>query len=331
MKKSLQLLLLASLLCSLEAQGQAPRYLFLEHFTNSRCGICASRNPGFYNTIDDYPTQVRHVSIHPPVPYSNCVFYQGNTQENAAWAGWYNISGTPRVALNGTLLPAGNPLLPVSTLQNALNQTSSLNIRVEESGSGANRTAKVRTLSVGNVPAGNYKLFAAVVEKKVNLQTPNGEPVHYDVFRDMLPDMDGIVFNPAPQGNFTETNFNFTLNSAWNADEIYVLAFIKNMTTGEVLNTGTKFDPIFTSVQEQAAQSARIWPNPTGDRAFVALPQSEMAEEVIVFDLSGRAVRASFTQSASVLDLDLAPWAPGVYLVKVTGKNGVYQGKLVKQ
>jgi len=184
---------------------------------------------------------------------------------------------------------------------------------------------------VGNVPAGNYKLFAAVVEKKVNLQTPNGEPVHYDVFRDMLPDMDGIVFNPAPQGNFTETNFNFTLNSAWNADEIYVLAFIKNMTTGEVLNTGTKFDPIFTSVQEQAAQSARIWPNPTGDRAFVALPQSEMAEEVIVFDLSGRAVRASFTQSASVLDLDLAPWAPGVYLVKVTGKNGVYQGKLVKQ
>ncbi len=316
---------------SLTAQSQAPRYVFLEHFTNSRCPICASRNPGFYNAIDDYPTQIHHISIHPPVPYSNCVFHLANTQENSAWAGWYNISGTPRVALNGALLPAGNPLLPVATLQNALNQTSNLHVKVEESGSGANRTATVRVYTLGAIPAGNYKLFAAVAEKKINLQTPNGEPVHHDVFRDMLPDMNGQNFTPAAQGSFAEFTFNYTLAAGWNADEIYVLAFVKNMGTGEVLNSGTKFDPVFTSVQEQVVQNVTIWPNPAAGRALVQMPPQETAESIELFDLSGRSVRASFVQSSATLELALDGFSGGVYLIRITGKNGVYQGKLVKQ
>ena len=89
---------------ALSAQTSVKKYVLLEHFTNSKCSVCASKNPAFFTLIDQYPNDVHHVSIHPSTPYSTCVFYQSNTTENEARADFYNIPGTPRVAVNGTLL-----------------------------------------------------------------------------------------------------------------------------------------------------------------------------------------------------------------------------------
>ncbi|MCB9295389.1 MAG: hypothetical protein H6559_20035 [Lewinellaceae bacterium] len=60
------------------------------------------RQSGFYNTIAGYEADVHHIAYHPSVPYSSCIFYQANTEENSARASYYSIFSTPRVFFNGT-------------------------------------------------------------------------------------------------------------------------------------------------------------------------------------------------------------------------------------
>lgn len=335
MNKHIPLLFL--ILCSLAvaAQTSAKKYVFIEHFTNTKCSICASKNPAFYNLIDDYPDDIHHVSIHPPIPYVTCAFYLANPAENSAWANTYDdIDGTPRVALNGTLIPVGSPLLPATTLQTYLNQTSPLWLQVMEDGAGNGRTATVKAHSLGAIPAGGYKLYAAVVEKTVTAPPPpnNGEQIHHDVFRKMLTDVNGEVFTPATAGQSVEFNFDYTVNANWNVNEIYVVAWVKDTASNEVLNSGTQFDPPPVSgTNDPSVHTIPILPNPANDVALARIGD-DRAQLLEVFAANGRRISLSAEiQEVGTVNIPLATLSAGIYFVKITGEKGVYVGKVVKQ
>lgn len=331
-----KLLLLSAWLLAqvLWAQQQPKQYVLIEHFTNSRCPICASRNPAFYALIQQYPKDVHHLAIHPPVPYNNCAFYLSNPTQNSARANAYSISGTPRVALNGTLVPAGNPLLPAATLEAALGKTSPIAIEVKEGGVAPTKTAEVTVRTFGAVPAGNYKLFVAVAESTVNYNAPNGENKHYDVFRAMLTDINGQdITLPAPGGSAT-FNFSYTHTqpSGWtsNFDSLYVLAFVQEANTKSVLNSGTRFDPVFTNASEASAVRAVRWsPNPAVDFASALLP-GERIRSVEVFSLSGQRYAVEYAVEADLVRLSLDAVPPGAYIVRVMADSGPYVGRLMR-
>lgn len=329
MKKIISALMLAAFAAPLFAQAQVKKYVMIEHFTNSRCGICASRNPAFFNLIDDYPSDVHHISVHPPVPYNNCVFYLTNTADNNTMANVYGISGTPRVALNGTLINAGNPLLPTATLESYLNQTSPLHVKVEESGTGANRTASITLRNSGGIPAGDYTLYAAALEKTINQTTPNGESVHHNVLRDLI--TDGIDLAPIALGEEISVNLNYTIQNGWNADEMYVLAWVRNNDGSKaILNSGTRFDPVLVSTQTPAAENAKTWPNPATHEAWVQTG-GETIRDVQLFGVDGRSHRISFTQTHDQVRLDVKILPAGLYYVRLQGDAKTFTGKLVKQ
>ncbi|MBK8967216.1 MAG: Omp28-related outer membrane protein [Lewinellaceae bacterium] len=336
MKKRFLLSVFCCATVALFAQGLPKKYVLIEHFTNSNCSICASRNPTFYNLIGGYADDVRHLSIHPPVPYSSCKFYQANTSENSARTNLYGISGTPRVALNGTLAPVSSQLLPQATLEAQLNQESPIAIEVTEGGNAPNKTITVTVTTYGTVPAGSYKLFAAVAESTVNYNAPNGESKHHDVFHAMLPGIDGQNITLPAVGNSASFNFNFTHTapSGWtsNFDSLYVLAFVQNAGTKEILNTGTRFDPQFVGTGEAAAkpQAIRIQPNPVQDEAAVFLP-NETIERVDVFSINGSLNYTSRVQQHEQVRIPTGNLTPGIYLVKLLGENGLYVGKMVKE
>ena len=52
--------------------SQVQQNVIIEHFTNTRCGICGVRNPGLYTNISEYP-EIIHIAFHPSSPYSTCV------------------------------------------------------------------------------------------------------------------------------------------------------------------------------------------------------------------------------------------------------------------
>jgi hypothetical protein len=327
---SIALLLAAA---SLGGQTPAKRYVFIEHFTNTKCSICASRNPAFYNLINQaqYTDDIHHVSIHPSVPYNTCAFYLANPTENNAWAATYGIQGTPRIAINGSLQPGATQLLTAANLQNYLPLTSPLAVEVSEDGPASERSVSIQVKTVAPLPAGgNYKLYVALVEKTVAAPPPpnNGEQVHYDVFRKML--VNGVSITPAGTGQSLPFYYEYIVNANWDDDQVYALAFVRNTDTGEVLNSGTRFDATTSSSGAPAPQSVRIAPNPVTQKAFVAL-EDDQAQSVEIFASSGQRVSLSFDNQGNTLQISTATLARGIYFLKIMGEKGVYTGKFVKE
>ncbi|MFN0212835.1 MAG: Omp28-related outer membrane protein [Saprospiraceae bacterium] len=332
MKKISSLLFGILLVSFLSAQESAKKYLLIEHFTNSNCGTCANRNPAFFNLIGQaqYADDVHHVSVHPMFPYPQCVFYQANTSENSAWTALYPVQGTPTIVLNGAIQSQSNPLLSEAKLQTFLGQTSPLALQVSESGPNNARTVNVKAHALGDIPVGNYKIFVAILEKKVNQQTGNGESVHHNVFRKMLTAVAGDVFPPPAAGGFSEFNYTFSIPANWKADEVYVLAFVKEIGTKMVLNSGTRFDPVLnTGTNTLVSSLVQISPNPVSGFAQVALAD-DVAKTVEVFSVDGQKIALSFENRGDVLTISSGSLAPGIYFVKISGAKGIYTGKFVK-
>ena len=330
MKKHKLLLLFLFAATALSAQSSAKQYVMIEHFTNTKCPTCASKNPAFYNLINQYPDDIHHISIHPPIPYNTCGLYLANTTENSARANFYGIFGTPSIAINGTLQPISTPMLTQVTLQEYLGLTSPLGLEVSETGPANARVATVTAHSLSALPAGTYNLYAAVVEKTVNFNGGNGEQVHYDVFRKMLSNISGNAFSPAAAGQSVQLSFNYSIDSNWVADEIYVLAWVQNATTKEILNSGTRFDPLIVSTGEAKPEQVRVLPNPVSEIAYVQIGE-DRAELVEVFSINGSRVAANFeNEETGVVTIPAASYSPGIYFIKITGKTGVYTAKMVK-
>src|SRR4051812_23780642 len=86
------------------AGAQVPKKIVVEHFTNTNCSICASKNPGFYANLSSQPN-IQHIAVHPSSPYPACMLSQHNVTENDARTNYYGVYGsTPRFIINGELI-----------------------------------------------------------------------------------------------------------------------------------------------------------------------------------------------------------------------------------
>ena len=325
MHKLLSTLALALFAALFLSAQNVTKYVLTEHFTNSRCSVCASRNPAFYTLLSQNAATVHHISYHPSVPYNNCVFYLANPTENNDRTAFYDIVGTPRVALNGSLVPLAAQLLPAATLTAQIGLTSPVYVEVTETAT----VIKVRVHTMGAKPVGEYKLYTAFAEQEVNYNAPNGEQVHHDVFRDMLSDINGDPIELPATGESIEYQYPKPTNSNWNADQMYALAWVQNTQDKTVLNSGTKFDPTVSGIKDVPEASIKVTPNPVTDHLWAVIPDDQ-PQSVEVFSLSGSLVSADYTVNGNQVNLDVAALSPGIYFLKVRGEKGTFTGKFVK-
>ncbi|MFK8101237.1 MAG: T9SS type A sorting domain-containing protein [Saprospiraceae bacterium] len=336
MKKITFTFLLATLFTAGMFGQEVKKQVLIEHFTNSRCGICASKNPAFYNTINQYPGDIHHISYHPPVPYPNCAIYQSNTTGNEARANFYGVFGTPTIKVVGNVNSSGSALISTSTLNSVLNQTSPVGIGVEET-TGDDRTVTVTIGSYMAPPTESHLLYVALVEKDYYYDAPNGEDVHHDVFREML--INGVDFEFAAQGGAKVITTTYNVGN-YNPDELYVVAFLQSDVNDAILNSGTKFDadlPALTptvSVTELAEQSTfSIYPNPsrTKTELFVTLKkEASLDTQLEIIDLAGKTViRQEIAENTLQHRLNVAPLQAGIYFVKIQSGQKVWTEKLV--
>jgi hypothetical protein len=309
--------------------GQFKKYVLAEHFTNSKCSICAGKNPILYAATNQYPVDVHHISIHPSTPYNTCQLYLANTTENQARADFYSIVGTPQVMLNGTAASINNQLAAkIGTLVAA---TSPLYIEVKNTATATGRHGKITLRVNQDLPVGTYKLFVAEVEKTLNCSSPNGETVHHDVFRDYWGTTgQGQSFTLPTPGVETIIEQDFTYNATWNAADMYLMAYVQNTTTKEIINSGTEFDPIVTSVKDNfETKSISFTPNPADESTIINAGDNNI-EQVELYNLAGKQVIAVRNIEKTVFDLNLNACKSGIYIAKVTTSMGVYSQKLVK-
>lgn len=325
MKNILTVVLLMGMVAT--SYGQAKKYLLFEHFTNTNCSICAARNPAFFDLIGNYSDDVHHIAYHPPYPYQQCVFYQHNREENEARTEFYSIPGTPRIVWQG-----GRRTSPSSAtaeeIELRLTESSPISIRVTET-EGTTRMATITIRTEGEQLMGNYKVLAAIVERTVNYNAPNGEDVHHNVFRAMASPISGDIVTFAATGGEVTYTYEYTVSEEWEAEQAYIVAWVQDFDTGAILNSGTRFDPIVSNATTILSDAfITLTPNPTSDWLNIQLQDiNSLNNTVRLFNLSGREVlRQQLNRTARLSVNDLAS---GMYLLQLETEIGTATKKII--
>src|SRR5690606_9795145 len=215
--------------CSYTSIGQVPKRIIVEHFTNSVCGTCASRNPAFFANLNAQDS-VLHIAIHPSSPYATCIFNTHNVSENDGRTNFYGIYGTtPRLVIQGTPISAIANYGDAAIFAPFLNQTSPVSIIVRQFKVGNDSVKSVVVVKTeATHTLSNLKLFVALVENPVLYNAPNGENTQRNVFRKAVTTVTGDGFSlPATIGDSVVYSKTSLISSVWNFNAIHSLAILQ--------------------------------------------------------------------------------------------------------
>jgi hypothetical protein len=316
-----KILLIGFVVAAITTSAQSPRHVVIEHFTNTRCSICASRNPGFYSVLGNYP-QVIHIAYHPSAPYSNCYFSQQNASENDGRTNYYNTYGsTPDYFLNGKQLPGANPAINNTTIDTALNQLSPIEVFAYEALVGTDSVdVRIVVRTTGNAPVSTARIFAGVAEEPVNYNAPNGESIHHDVFRKALTAVTGNSFLlPAVNDSLT-FSFGYKILNGWIASNLRTITIVQRSDNKVVLNAAKSIRTDFTSsIEENSVQKFSAMPNPFNSKVLVSGLENLQQKMFRVIDLSGRILFEEKINS-NTIEIETSGWNSGIYIINAGGQ-----------
>ncbi len=327
-------ILIALFAITTSANAQVPKKVIVEHFTNSKCGICASRNPGFYTNLAAQ-TNVLHLAVHPSSPYNTCAFNVHNPIQNDARTNFYGVfGGTPQLVIQGTPLSTSANYASATIFANYIGQTSPWKITVSQTVHQTDSiTATIvvkKVAAVSNLPA---KLFVALAEDTVFFASPNGEAQHYDVFRKSMTTTDGLSIQlPASVGDSVSKTFTVTASSVWNINRMFALAILQDSASKQVWQTERYTKPtvvVFpTSVQNIKSTSNYTLVKQGNAHYITGLSNKEY--QASVFTIAGQKV-ASQTLSGNN-NVVKEPNQTGIYILQVT-ENGkqIFASKIIVQ
>lgn len=317
--------------CAFTAFGQVDRKVIVEHFTNTRCSICANRNPGFYNNLDDFP-EVIHLAIHPSSPYSNCVFNQHNASENDARTNFYGIyRGTPRLVIQGDVISASADYSSADLINDKLGQLSAFELKMSQSfTSGMDSImVKIQINKVSTSSEVDATVFAAIAESEVDYSAPNGENVHFDVFRESVFGEAGMTVQLPQNVNdsviHTET---IEIDPVWDITQVYALSLIQKTSDKSVLQAESLEGSPILNVEDspEISQEIRVYPNPF--HINLRIETGMQVDQITVFDLTGQPV---FNELSPSTDLNLGELPPGIYIAQIKAMDSQFTTRIVKQ
>ena len=314
------LLLYGALILSTLTSAQVSKRIVVEHFTNTRCGTCANRNPGFFGNLANQ-SDVIHMAIHPSSPYSNCLLNNHNPSENDDRTNFYGIYGsTPKLVIQGELVPVSSDYSSQDIFTAHENQSAHFSIQVVQNNEDPDSIKVQVTVEAAeshNITQAD--LFVALTEDTVFYAAPNGEDIHHNVFRKALTPASGeLVQLPENSGESKNFYFSAVKNGDWDLSRLFTVAILQDENDQAVLqsyatNAGES-NAIISAMSEPQRSEPILYPNPAY-RAFTI--QSEDLISVRIYDLFGKEV---FQQNNIVgtkrIDMKASP--KGTYVVNTT-------------
>lgn len=242
---ALGLLIILFLGATFNADATYKRMVLVEEATNTSCGPCASQNPAFQKWVTDNFSSVVPVVYHASWPGDDDPMYLTDVTMNKQRVESYyqmNKVGVPNCRINGLIHTGMNGYydgapgdIPGITkeLDKYKDATSYFQLTINEIRNGSTVTVEITVKADANLD--NKKLRVVVNEAKITTETmPNGESEFFYVARKMLPDYKGTLVNLAPATTQKYT-FNYNIPEEWNADALYITAFLQDETTHEVV------------------------------------------------------------------------------------------------
>lgn len=334
------LLLFVFSIGSIQAQ-MARKIPMFEHFTQASCGPCATQNPIFEAVRTANIGNINHVAVHTSWPGVDPM-YNVNPTEADAMVALYGILGVPNMIMDGVNIggPAG---VTQATIDDAASDCSPVRVRVSETGT-STRNVTINIESVGPPPAGGHVVRAFVVEDPLVYGSPpgsNGETVFPNVFRETLTGTGGAALALPAMGSSTDLTYSYTVDPSWNEPNVYVIAYVANNTTREVLNSGSSFAPDYEATacgeafQIGAASNsfdAMVTTFGSAQNLTITLDASQPADWSAAYDFMGSTYSSSTTVSVGAgsmedLTLNVTPGSTiglGEYILSVESDDPAF-------
>ena len=317
------LLLLFIFLWSIGARAQqVPRKVVAEHFTNTYCSICASRNPALYTTLQQYPG-VLYVSYHPSSPYAACPLNQHNKPENDARTYYYNVfGGTPQLVVQGRV---NNAVYTDTTIfSSRLGKTSSflvnVSLRYEADDSLTVRTS-IRKTDTSSLTA--LKVYGLLAEDTLFFTAQNGEGLHRNVFRKSCWGNDPVAITaPASVNDSVVLTARLKRNVSWQLNRIYAMIIVQDADTQVVQAgiSGRAQAPSAVNNSPVLCETVSLYPNPATDFVMIRTLKPGWLH---ITDITGRTLYHKPYTDAEVR-VETASWPAGTYLVRAAAAAGMF-------
>ena len=302
--------------------------MVVEHFTNTNCGICGSRNPGLFTNLDNNNTDVIHVSYYPSSPYSDCKLNRHNSTENDARTRFYGLYGsTPQLAIQGE--DQNRPNFNSKGLFDSYRGKSQpYTVKTTYTTTKDSILVQVNLFAKGIQSIDSLSIYTIVVEDTVFYRGRNSENEHYNVFRKALTNIEGDPIKASITAKDSLTyRYAVALHKDWNADRMYALALVQNTFTKEIYQTGkgVKGNLVITSTPKaEAPKSVDVYPSRVRDFVQVGGMSSGNYD---VINLQGQHI-VSGRLNQSRINLSTLP--KGMYIIRLNDGEELVSAKIMK-
>ena len=216
-----------------------------------------------------------YISIHPSSPYATCILSQQNTSTNDARTRYYNIYGsTPKVEINGNLVPVSANYGDSSIFNGQKNLTGPLSMRMQQYKYGQD-SIKIRvTVVKHDLSSAKPLLFIGLAEDTVFVNGGNGEPEHYNVLRSALTIVEGEALgNLVNVGDSVVVERTAGFQGIWDANRVFGFALVQDSASKQLLqsvNSTPKTNDLNTGINNITSTPLfNIYPNPSSSSVTV--------------------------------------------------------------
>lgn len=310
--------------------SQVPLKSIVEHFTNTKCSVCGSRNPGFYTNYNSQ-SGINYLSIHPSAPYIACPLSMQNKVDNDARTNYYGVYGsTPRLVINGEEIPSNANYNDPALFSPYLGLTTPIAIRIEQKKYASDSMVVNVTIKKMAAISGTALLFAGIVEDTVFVDGGNGEKEHYNVFRQSLAvNTDSIVDLNFPIGDSLVYKYNVPIKPIWNAARLKAVAILQNQNTKQVLQSemSNTNEGIIATVEQRTSNKYlhKIYPNPAKDKLYIEVGNKNQSSASL-YSITGQLIQQKIFNQTTTLEISNMP--SGLYLLKIESAKEIAWEKI---
>ena len=231
-------------------EPKVQKYVLLEDYTGVKCVNCPAAGEFALQLQEQYHHKVIVLGVHA----GSLAFYPPfnlTTPEGDAWWSFFNFQQNPTGTINRKMINGGyayDTPMWADAVAETLQEEAALEITPTIEYNEATRNLKVDVTSkfIAELPD-TYSLTVCIMEDSiVGMQvTPEGNNsnfLHRHVFRTTMNGAWGEDINTtaiAP-GDEIKKSYTKTLDAAYNADQCYIIAYVSNSDTKEILQVTEK-------------------------------------------------------------------------------------------
>ncbi len=236
MHKFYKIFLLFLSLSSIILAGE--KKVLVEIFTNAHCPLC----PPSHSAIDQYlqtsnADKIEYIYYHMAFPYNTDQLYQHNKSDSENKNNFYGpYSSTPKAFFNG-IKKANNYSGWASELDGLVAEDSKFDLSVIVTAGDSNFTITATVTKTAEINKNDLTINFVVVEDINNYTGQNGVSDNKNVMRKIanpIGDPFEISLNETKE-LFTTLKF----NSAWNKDNVKIVAFVQSSSSKEVFQSAS--------------------------------------------------------------------------------------------